>query len=72
MVTAMTSVADEPKVGDWIRFMHGGRLVIDEVAYLVPRSPYDSTVEAHTIMSGQVSFEWVVELRRAGRKDSVL
>ena len=64
MVAAMTGVADAPKVGDWIRFMHGGRLVIDEVAYIVPRSPWDSTPEALTVAAGPVPLDRIVEVRR--------
>jgi hypothetical protein len=55
------------KVGDWIRFMHGGRLVIDEVAYLVPRASWDSTLEAMTVANGQVGFDRILERREATR-----
>lgn len=54
-------------VGDWIRFMCGGRLVIDEVAYIVPRASWDSTPEAMTVAHGRVRFDDVVELRRGQR-----
>ena len=51
------------RVGDWVRFMHGGRLVIDEIAYLVPRASWDSTIEAMTLRHGRVRIEDVLELR---------
>ena len=53
---------ETPKVGDWIRFMHGGRVVIAAVLYLVSRSRWDNTVEAMTEI-GQVSFDSILERR---------
>ena len=52
-------------IGDWIRFMHGGRLVIDEVAYLVPRASWDSTIEAMTQAHGRVRIDDILETRHA-------
>jgi hypothetical protein len=52
------------QVGDWIRFMRGGRLVVDEIAYIVPRGLWNSTPEAMTLNHGQVPFESVLEVRR--------
>ncbi|HEX8030298.1 MAG TPA: hypothetical protein VF491_17610 [Vicinamibacterales bacterium] len=53
------------QVGDWIRFMRGGQLVVGTVAYIVPRKRgYDSTPEAMTIEHGQVSYDDIIELRR--------
>jgi hypothetical protein len=51
------------QVGDWIRFMRGGAVVISAVLYLVPRAPWDSTPEAMTEI-GQVSFKDVLEVRK--------
>jgi hypothetical protein len=59
-------------VGDWIRFMHDGKLVIDEIAYLVPRAAWDSTIEAVTLAHGQVSLDSVRELRRARQEAAAL
>ena len=56
-------------VGDWIRFMNDGQLVIDEVAYIVPRSRFDSTPEAMTVAYGQVSFGNIVEMRKESMAD---
>lgn len=53
----------DPKVGDWIRFMHGGRLVIAMIAYLRPRSAWDSTVVYVTDTDGTVALESILELR---------
>lgn len=50
-------------VGDWVRFMHNGRLVIDEVAYLVPRASWDSTIEAMTVAHGRVPIAEILERR---------
>ena len=50
-------------VGDWIRFMHGGKLVIDEVAYLVRRASWDSTQDAMTVSSGQIDMDDILEVR---------
>lgn len=52
----------DPKVGDWIRFMQGGRVVIAAVLYIVPRSSFDSTREAMTEI-GQVCFDSILEIR---------
>ena len=52
------------RVGDWVRFLRHGQLTISVVCYLVPRSPWDSTREAMTEI-GQVSFDAIVEVRRA-------
>ena len=49
--------------GDWIRFMHGGRLVIDEVAYLVRRASWDSTLDAMTVSSGAIDMDSILEVR---------
>ena len=56
------------QVGDWIRFMHLGALVIDEVAYLVPRASWDSTLEAMTVRHGRVRMEDVWERRERERE----
>lgn len=53
-----------PAVGDWIRFMSGGRLVIDQIAYIVPRAPWDSTPEAMTLTHGCVRVEDIIERRQ--------
>ena len=50
-------------VGDWIRFMHSGRLVIDEIAYLIPRASWDSTIEAMTVSHGRVRLDDGLERR---------
>ena len=65
------AVSDLPviKVGDWIRFMYGGRVVIAPVLYLVPKVKFDSTREALTEF-GQVSFDAVLEVRKAGHDGS--
>ncbi len=52
-----------PQVGDWIRFMCGGRLVIDEVAYIVQRASWDSTPELITVAHGRVRYDDVLECR---------
>ena len=52
-------------VGDWIRFMYQGHLVIDEIAYLVPRASWDSTIQAVTVAHGQVPLDSVLETRPA-------
>lgn len=56
--------AEAVAVGDWIRFMHLGRLVVDEVAYLVPRASWDSTTEAMTQAHGRVRVEDIIERRQ--------
>ena len=50
--------------GDWIRFLHCGCLVVDVVAYVVPRATWDSTPEAITVHHGQVPRDHVIEVRR--------
>lgn len=52
------------QVGDWVRFMNNGRLVIDEIAYIVPRSSWDKTPQAVTTQHGTVDFEYIQEMRR--------
>lgn len=52
------------EVGDWVRFMRGGCLVIGSVAYLVPRASWDSTIELMTAEHGQVGLDDVVECRK--------
>lgn len=59
------------RVGDWIRFLHGGHLVIDEVAYLVPRANWDSTIEAMTVANGRVRMEDILEVRRVAPEVTV-
>lgn len=54
---------NSPQPGDWIRFMSGGRLVIDEIAYIVPHASWDSTTEAMTVSHGRVPFVDILERR---------
>lgn len=60
----MTSAITSVKVGDWIRFVRGGQLVIDQVAYIVPRGSWDSTPEVMTIHNGRVIMDCVLEVRK--------
>ena len=52
-----------PVVGDWIRFRHGGQLVIDRVEFIHPRSPWDSTPVAITQQHGEVGYDSILEIR---------
>lgn len=52
-------------VGDWVRFLHCGKLVIDIVVYLTPRSHYDHKMEAVTSRYGQISFTHALEVRKS-------
>lgn len=54
-----------PRVGDWIRFMYGGRLVIDEIAYVGQRSAFDSTPTYMTTQHGFIAVDSILE-RRVG------
>lgn len=51
------------KIGDWIRFQHGGVLVIGSIVYIRPRSKYDSTLVPVTAEYGPVSEDSILEVR---------
>ena len=49
--------------GDWVRFYQNGKLVIGVVAYIRPRSSWQSHDTAETDI-GAVSVEFIREVRR--------
>lgn len=54
------------QVGDWIRFQHGGRLLMGSVVYLRTESSYPHKTYAVTDEYGAILVESVIEVRRIG------
>lgn len=55
----------DPRVGDWVRVMRGGILVIAVVNYVRPNQWSISTPEFQTDTAGVVQREDIWEIRRA-------
>jgi hypothetical protein len=51
------------EIGDWIRYQHGGQLVVGVVAYIAPRASWDSTPWPVTVEHGPIDPKSVLEIR---------
>jgi hypothetical protein len=61
-----TSQESALQVGDWVRFQHGGRLLMGSVVYLRTEQAYPHKTYAVTDEHGAIPVESVIEFRRVG------
>jgi hypothetical protein len=63
-----TTRRDDVRIGDWVRFYQGGKLVIGVVQYLPPREAWEASATAVTDI-GAVHFNNILEVRHVAHED---